>query len=82
MDKKDEILFRAENVMFYNDLLIKQCDSWLPAEEGNKIMMMQIMDRKNETTYGAKNGGIRNKFIRMTQRISTIPIRVQRLLMI
>ena len=43
--RKERILFRAEKLMFYNNLLIEQCDSWLSAEEGNKIMMKKIMKK-------------------------------------
>ena len=42
----DETFLRAEKVMYYNDLLIKQCDSWLSAEEGNKNLMKQIFERR------------------------------------
>ena len=31
---KEEMLFRAERLLFYTDLLIKQCDGWLAEEEG------------------------------------------------
>jgi hypothetical protein len=44
--KKDEILFRAEKLLHYNDLLIKQCDSWLTEEEGVKNMEKRIMERE------------------------------------
>ena len=45
-DIKETILFRAEKVLHYNNLLIAQCNNWLPAEEGNENMMRQI--RENE----------------------------------
>ena len=45
-DIKNEILFRAEKVLYYNNLLIAQCNSWLPAEEGNKNMMRKIMEKE------------------------------------
>jgi hypothetical protein len=38
-DMKAEILFRAEKLMHYNELLIRQCDSWLTEEEGNENVM-------------------------------------------
>jgi hypothetical protein len=47
-DKKEEILFRAEKMLYYNDLLIKQCDSWLSAEEGNRNMEKRIMERRKK----------------------------------
>ena len=43
MDAKKEstkeqkgIIALAENIKYYNELLIEQCDSWLPEEEGLK----------------------------------------------
>jgi len=45
-DIKNEILFRAEKILHYNNLLIAQCDNWLSAEEGNENMMRQIMDKE------------------------------------
>ena len=47
-DKKDEILLRAENVLYYNNLLIRQCDSWLSEEEGNRNMEKRIRERKSK----------------------------------
>ena len=43
---KDEFFALAEHAHHYTDLLIRQCDSWLSAEEGNKIMMQRIIERK------------------------------------
>jgi hypothetical protein len=48
--KKDEILLRAKELFHYNNLLIEQCDNWLSAEEGNRIMMERITERKQNTT--------------------------------
>jgi len=45
-DKKKEILFHAEKLLHYNDLLIKQCDSWLSEEEGAKNMEKRIRERE------------------------------------
>jgi len=42
----DDILYRAEKLLYYNDLLIKQCDSWLSEEEGNRNMEKRIRERK------------------------------------
>jgi len=54
-DKKAEILFRAGKLMYYNELLIRQCDSWLSEEEGNKNMMRAIMERnKTKIASGFK----------------------------
>jgi len=44
---KDEVLLRAEKVLYYNDLLITQCNSWLSAEEGNENMIKQITEKEN-----------------------------------
>jgi len=47
--KNQEILFHAEKLLRHNELLIKQCDSWLSAEEGNANMMKAIMEREKAT---------------------------------
>ena len=39
---REGILKRAEKMLYYNDLLIKQCDSWLSEEEGNINMKKRI----------------------------------------
>ena len=44
--KEEEILFHAEKLLHYNNLLITQCDSWLSAEEGNKNLMKKIRGRE------------------------------------
>jgi len=46
--KRDDILFRAEKMLYYNNLLIKQCDSWLSAEEGNRNMEKRIREKKTK----------------------------------
>jgi len=47
----EEIRLRAEVLLHYNNLLIKQCDSWLSEEEGMKNMEMKIAEkRKKEKT--------------------------------
>jgi len=43
---KDDLLKRAENLLYYNNLLIEQCDSWLSAEEGNRNMEKRIREKK------------------------------------
>ena len=43
---KDEILYYAFKCMYYNNLLIQQCDTWLTAEEGNRNMEACIIERK------------------------------------
>ena len=47
-DMKDEILKQAEKLLFYNELLIEQCDSWLSEEEGNRNMEKRIAERRNK----------------------------------
>ena len=42
---KEEILLRAEKMLYYNELLIKQCDRWLSAEEGNQNMERDILEK-------------------------------------
>jgi hypothetical protein len=54
-DIKDDILYRATRLMYYNELLIKQCDSWLSAEEGNANMMKQIMERREAERIEKRN---------------------------
>jgi len=58
---KDEILFRAEKLLYENERLIKQCDSWLPAEEGNRNMLKRIEDRKKTSVFKkSQNSNVRN----------------------
>ena len=40
---KEEIMHSVRKSLYYNNLLIEQCNSWLSAEEGNKNMMKKIM---------------------------------------
>jgi len=49
-DIREEIQKCAERLRHYNNLLIKQCDSWLSEEEGNRNMEKQIMERKKKRT--------------------------------
>jgi hypothetical protein len=44
--KKDEIVRDAECLLFKTNLLIAQCGSWLPEEEGVKIAMERILNRE------------------------------------
>ena len=46
--RKKDILFKAEKLLYYNNLLIEQCDSWLSAEEGNKNIEKRILERKKK----------------------------------
>jgi len=45
---KEDILKRAERLLLYNNLLIEQCDNWLPEEEGNRNMEKQIAERRRK----------------------------------
>ena len=45
---QDEILKQAERVLYYNELLIEQCDGWLSAEEGNRNMEQHITERRRK----------------------------------
>jgi len=47
-NKMDEIRSRAEVLLYYNNLLIEQCDSWLSEEEGMKNMEMKIAERRKK----------------------------------
>jgi hypothetical protein len=43
---RDEVLARAEKLLYYNELLIEQCEQWLSTEEGNRNMELRIMEEK------------------------------------
>ena len=47
-DMRDEILKQAEKLLYFNELLIEQCDSWLSAEEGNRNMEKRIAERRKK----------------------------------
>jgi len=47
-DLKEEVIARAEKVLYYNNLLIEQCDGWLSEEEGNRNMEKQIEERRKK----------------------------------
>jgi len=48
---RKEIMFRAEKTLYYSELVIEQCDSWLTAEEDNEAQnpapTFPRRDRKN-----------------------------------
>ena len=46
--KKEEILLNAEILLWKTQLLIEACDSWLPAEEGNRNMEKRIQEKKKK----------------------------------
>ena len=47
-DIRDNILYRAERLQYYNKLLIEQCTDWLSEEEGNRNMEKRILERKRK----------------------------------
>ena len=60
--KKNEILYHAEKCLYYNKLLIEQCDNWLSEEEGYENMLNAYMDRmKMEAKISGRNR--RRKFL-------------------
>ena len=67
MDKEEEILFHAEKLLYYNDLLIKQCNSWLPEEEGNRIMMQQFIEREKASR---KKNGMKARITRFIKQLT------------
>ena len=42
---KEEIRLSAQKLLHFNNLLIRQCDSWLPEEDGNRNMLSKIVAR-------------------------------------
>ncbi|MCL1974249.1 MAG: hypothetical protein FWG54_05480 [Bacteroidetes bacterium] len=44
-NRREEMLFCAEKLLYYNDLLLKQCSSWLSEEEGVKNVEKRIRNR-------------------------------------
>jgi len=53
---KDDILNHAQRTLYYNELLIQQCNSWLSAEEGNANMIKTIEEkRKKEARISRRN---------------------------
>lgn len=68
MDIKSEILYRAEKTMFYNDLLVNQCDGWLSEDEGMKNMKKKI--RKKEKREKKK------KFQKIIKSIINFDLRI------
>jgi len=54
--KKNKILHQAERCLYFNDLLIEQCDNWLSADEGNANMTKIIRERrKKEARISIRN---------------------------
>jgi hypothetical protein len=47
-DKPDEMLYHAYRCLFFNEMLIRQSDKWLTAEEGNRNMEKSIIERRKK----------------------------------
>jgi len=45
---REDILRRAERLLYYNNLLIMQSDSWLSEKEGNRNMEKQLAERRKK----------------------------------
>jgi len=41
-DRKKKMLYQAYRCLFFNEMLINQCDNWLPAEEGDKNLILEM----------------------------------------
>ena len=42
---QDTHLYIVHRWLYYSEMLAEQCNGWLSAEEGNKNMMQNIMER-------------------------------------
>ena len=51
-EKKKQVLYHAQRTMYFNDLLIKQCDSWLSEEEGLRNVERRIRERNKSIENG------------------------------
>ena len=69
-DIDDDIRYRAKKCLYYNELLIEQCDGWLTAEEGNANMMKAFeakrkknarISRRNKVNRVLRFFGIKNQ---------------------
>ena len=47
-DIDNDIRYRAQKCLYYNELLIEQCDGWLSAEEGNANMMKAFEEKRKK----------------------------------
>jgi len=56
--KKNQILHQAERCLYFNNLLIEQCDNWLSAEEGNANMTKSIRERRKKKAQIARRNKI------------------------
>ncbi|MDR2586055.1 MAG: hypothetical protein LBC84_07560 [Prevotellaceae bacterium] len=44
--KKEDVLHHAKRCLYYNEIVIDQCNQWLSAEEGNEALMAAIDKRE------------------------------------
>jgi hypothetical protein len=53
-----DIIAQAQQTQYYCDQIIEQSDNWLPAEEGNRVMLERIREnerkKKGKKTLGDK----------------------------
>ena len=54
-EKMKKMLYHAYGCLLFNEMLVEQCDSWLSAEEGNRNMEAQIMERKRKRKIKSTN---------------------------
>jgi len=47
-EKMQKMLYHAYRCLLFNEMLIEQCDGWLPVEEGNRNMEAFIIERKKK----------------------------------
>jgi len=45
---KKEIIALAEHTKYYTDLLIKQCDNWLPEDKGLKNAEKRVKEKNKK----------------------------------
>jgi len=62
-DKNNEMRYHAYRGMNVCEMLLKQCDSWLSAEEGNRNMEKQIIERRRRESNVPKicRGGFQTR---------------------
>ena len=47
-DKMENIVNCAHRCLYFNEMLIAQCNSWLSAEEGNRNMEARILQKRKK----------------------------------
>ena len=65
-EKKSDILYHAQRCLYYNELLIEQCDNWLSAEEGD-ANMMKAYEARYKAERKAKIQKFKNFALKLTQ---------------